>query len=42
MLCSYDSIGAQCMIEKFECAGTGSEELFGICEGYYKPDMDED
>ena len=25
VLCSYDSIGAQCMIERFQCAGTGSE-----------------
>lgn len=24
VLASYDSIGAQCMIERFECAGTGS------------------
>ena len=32
VLCSYDSIGAQCMIERFQAAGTGSEELMGICE----------
>ena len=39
VLCSYDSIGAQCMIERFQCAGTGSEELMAICEAYYKPNM---
>jgi len=31
VLASYDSIGAQCMIERFQCAGTGSEELMAIC-----------
>ena len=40
VLCSYDSIGAQCMIERFQCAGTGSEELMAICEAYYKPNME--
>lgn len=25
VLASYDSIGAQCMIERFQCAGTGAE-----------------
>lgn len=40
VLASYDSIGAQCMIERFECAGTGAEELMAICEAYYKPDME--
>jgi 20S proteasome alpha/beta subunit len=24
VLASYDSIGAQCMIERFQCAGTGA------------------
>lgn len=42
VLASYDSIGAQCMIERFECAGTGSEELFAICEAYYKEGMEKD
>ena len=42
VLASYDSIGAQCMIERFQCAGTGSEELMAICEAYYKPDMEEE
>jgi len=40
VLASYDSIGAQCMIERFQCAGTGSEELMAICEAYYKPGME--
>ncbi len=30
------------MIERFECAGTGSEELFAICEAYYKEGMEKD
>ena len=41
VLCSYDSIGAQCMIERFQCGGTASEELMAICEAYYKPNMEE-
>ena len=40
MLASYDSIGAQCMIERFECGGTGSEELMAICEAYYREGME--
>jgi 20S proteasome subunit beta 3 len=40
VLASYDSIGAQCMIERFECGGTGSEELMAICEAYYRDDME--
>ena len=39
VLCSYDSIGAQCMIERFQCAGTGSEQLFGLCEANYREGM---
>ena len=30
------------MIERFQCAGTGSEELVGICEAYYRPDMEQE
>jgi 20S proteasome alpha/beta subunit len=40
VLASYDSIGAQCMIERFQCGGTGSEELMAISEAYYRPGMD--
>lgn len=29
------------MIERFECGGTGSEELMAICEAYYREGMDE-
>jgi hypothetical protein len=28
------------MIERFECAGTGSEELMAISEAYYREGMD--
>lgn len=42
VLASYDSIGAQCEIERFECAGTGSEELMAICEAYYREGMEEE
>lgn len=40
VLASYDSIGAQCEIERFECAGTGSEELMAICEANYREGME--
>jgi 20S proteasome subunit beta 3 len=30
------------MIERFQCAGTGSEELMAICEAYYQPNMEEE
>ena len=40
VLASYDSIGAQCMIERFEVAGTGSEELVAICEANYREGME--
>jgi 20S proteasome subunit beta 3 len=30
------------MIERFQCAGTGSEELMAICEAYYKPNMEKE
>jgi 20S proteasome subunit beta 3 len=29
------------MIERFECAGTGAEELLTICEAYYREGMEE-
>jgi 20S proteasome subunit beta 3 len=28
------------MIERFQCAGTGNEELMAICEAYYRPGME--
>lgn len=40
VLCSYDSIGAQCMIERFQCAGTGATQLFGLCEANYREGME--
>ena len=40
VLASYDSIGSQCMIERFECGGTGSEELMAICEANYREGME--
>lgn len=30
------------MIERFECAGTGSEQLFTLCEAYYREGMDQE
>jgi 20S proteasome subunit beta 3 len=30
------------MIERFQCAGTGSEELMAICEAYYKEGMEKE
>ena len=42
VIASYDSIGCFDDKQKFQCAGTGSELLLGLCESFYKPDMDKD
>merc|ERR1712066_948302 len=41
-ICSYDFIGAQSIATDFTCAGTTSDQLMGICESFYEPDMDEE
>lgn len=41
-ICSYDFIGAQSVSTDFTCAGTTSDQLMGVCESFWKPDMDPD
>lgn len=38
-ICSYDFIGAQSVSHDFTCAGTTSDQLMGVCESFWKPDM---
>ncbi len=39
VICTYDSIGYREHSDIFEVAGTGSELLQGVCETFYKPDL---
>lgn len=41
-LSSMDVIGAPVYIDSFLCAGTTSDELSGVCEAMYRPDMNPD
>ena len=41
-ICTYDSIGYREHSDIFEVAGTGSEFLQGVCETFYKPNMEAD
>eukprot|EP00461_Guttulinopsis_vulgaris_P001600 UN01600 len=41
-LSGMDLIGAPVFIDSFLCAGTTSDELHGVCEAMYKPDLDAD
>jgi 20S proteasome alpha/beta subunit len=36
---AYDLIGAGLFADDFVLAGTASEQLYGLCESFYKPDM---
>ena len=38
-LSTADSIGCMCDADGFFCIGTGSENLLGICESFYKNDL---
>ena len=40
IICTYDSIGYREHSGVFEVAGTGAELLYGICETFYKPDLE--
>lgn len=42
VICSYDLIGAKSEAKDFTCSGTTSEQLMGVCESFWKPDMDPD
>lgn len=39
-LCGYDFIGAVSETKNFAVGGTTSEQLYGVCESYWKPDME--
>jgi 20S proteasome subunit beta 3 len=38
-ICAMDLIGAPVYTTDFVVAGTSSENLYGMCESLYKPDM---
>lgn len=40
IVCTYDSIGYREHNGQFEVAGTGAELLYGVCETFYKPDLE--
>ena len=40
VIVTYDSIGYREHSDVFEVAGTGHELLLGICETFYKPDLE--
>ncbi|CEM00817.1 unnamed protein product [Vitrella brassicaformis CCMP3155] len=42
VLAGYDSIGAKSEAHDFVTGGTASDQLFGLCEQFWKPDMDAD
>lgn len=39
-ICAMDLIGAPVFTDDFVVAGTASENLYGMCEGLYRKDMD--
>jgi len=41
-ICAMDLIGAPCYPEDFVVAGTSSEELYGVCEAMWRPNMEPD
>lgn len=40
VVCTYDSIGYREHNGQFEVAGTGAELMYGVCETFYKPDLE--
>eukprot|EP00922_Rhytidocystis_sp_ex-Travisia-forbesii_P070600 GHVS01105435.1.p1 GENE.GHVS01105435.1~~GHVS01105435.1.p1 ORF type:complete len:206 (+),score=30.34 GHVS01105435.1:109-726(+) len=42
VLAAFDFIGADCKAKDFVVNGTASEQLYGVCESFWKPDMDEE
>eukprot|EP01066_Platyproteum_vivax_P010216 Platyproteum_vivax@DN4549_c0_g1_i2.p1 len=42
VITSYDFIGASSQPKDFVVTGTSSEELFGVCESFYRPNMEPD
>eukprot|EP00929_Paragymnodinium_shiwhaense_P001453 TRINITY_DN101692_c0_g1_i1.p1 TRINITY_DN101692_c0_g1~~TRINITY_DN101692_c0_g1_i1.p1 ORF type:complete len:241 (+),score=43.22 TRINITY_DN101692_c0_g1_i1:108-725(+) len=41
-ICSYDFIGAMSISEDFTVAGTSTDQLYGVCESFWRPDMNKD
>ncbi|PFH34351.1 proteasome beta subunit [Besnoitia besnoiti] len=41
-LSAFDYIGAACYAKDFVCNGTSAEQLVGVCEALWKPDMNEE
>ena len=41
-VCGFDSIGCPSSSGKFEISGTGSDQLLGTCEAFYKDNMNEE
>eukprot|EP00401_Gymnodinium_catenatum_P054845 CAMPEP_0117538476 /NCGR_PEP_ID=MMETSP0784-20121206/42498_1 /TAXON_ID=39447 /ORGANISM="" /LENGTH=202 /DNA_ID=CAMNT_0005335091 /DNA_START=115 /DNA_END=723 /DNA_ORIENTATION=+ len=41
-LCAFDFIGAMSKAQDFVVSGTSSEQLFGVCESFWKPGMNKD
>eukprot|EP00937_MAST-01D_sp_MAST-1D-sp2_P002573 g2573.t1 len=41
-LCATDLIGAECFTDDFVVSGTSSENLYGMCESLYRPNMEPD
>jgi len=39
-LSTSDSIGCMCDADGFFCIGTGSENMLGICESFYRDDLE--
>merc|ERR1712194_139349 len=42
VLCSYDFIGAMSEAKDFTVSGTTSDQLMGVCESFWRPDMNPD
>lgn len=40
VICTYDFIGASSETDEFVVQGTGTEQLYGVCESFYKPNME--
>lgn len=41
-MCAFDFIGAMSKAQDFVVSGTSSEELFGVCESFWRPGMNKD
>eukprot|EP00448_Togula_jolla_P023884 CAMPEP_0170592744 /NCGR_PEP_ID=MMETSP0224-20130122/13084_1 /TAXON_ID=285029 /ORGANISM="Togula jolla, Strain CCCM 725" /LENGTH=202 /DNA_ID=CAMNT_0010916663 /DNA_START=1 /DNA_END=609 /DNA_ORIENTATION=- len=41
-LCAFDFIGAMSKNEEFVVSGTSSEQLYGVCESFWRPKMNKD